>query len=286
MDALLSNDAAAREAALAAAAAAPERERFALATKLTAVVRDAAVALEGAASVGDGSELAPAFEAHLARACVALAVLRVESAKNALLRVADEGTKPVKDALARALRTSRTAEARAVLVHLLSDDEARSEAILAIGEAPWAEVLPALIEVAEDDDQTARLAALPIARCGATAGSDAAYAAADFLLEQLDDEVVLGAAAVALLRFGAPFAGVAAKGRALAKEPGRKKACGVCLVAAFGDEGNAGLLELALSGPRTDEAAARTFLRPLLADPDERVRAAAERAARALGVAG
>jgi hypothetical protein len=283
LDAIIEDDTAAREAALEAAASAPEHVRSALASRLSTLAREAAVALEGAAHLGP--DAAAPYEARLVRACAALARLRALAAKNALLRIADEGTRPVKDALARSLRTSRTAEARAVLVHLLSDDEARGEAILAIGEAPWPDVLPALIEIAEGDDLTARLAALPIARCGATAGPNEANAAADFLLEQLDDEVVLGAAALALLRYGARFSGVAAKGRLLAKEPGRKKAVGVCLVAAFEDIGNAGLLELALAGTRTDEAAARSFLRPLLDDPDEHVRAAALRTAKAMGVA-
>lgn len=288
IEAILSDDDVERGAALEQAWAAPEHTRSAFANKLAASARDAAAALESVFEIGDGATLAPPYEARFARACVALSVLRVESAKNALLRIADEATKPVRVALARALRGSRAAEGRAVLVHLLSDDDARDEAILAIGAAPWPEVLPALIEVAEGDEHAARLAALPIARCGAEAGPNEANAATDFLLEQLDDNEVLGAAATALLRYGTVLAasGIAAKGRLLAKEPGRRKICGLCLVAAFGDEGKATFLELALAGTRTDEAAARTFLGQLLTDasddPTDRTRAAAERTWQAL----
>lgn len=279
LEAILSDDPQVRDDALAACAAAPEHERSAFASKLAAVARDAADALAAAAEAGEPSA---AHEARLGRACVALSRLRVEGARTGLLRLADEGTRPVKSALARALRETRTAEGRAVLVYLLSDDEARGEAILAIGSAPWPEVLPALIEVAEADDHAARLAAAPIARCGASGGAAEMNAATDFLVELLDDDATLAPAVDALLRLGTGLASVVPRAKRLTKEPGRRKAAGLCLVAAFGDEGNAGFLELALSGTKTDEDAARAFLDPLLRDADERVRTAAERTWRAL----
>ena len=60
----------------------------------------------------------------------------------------------------------------------------------------------------------------------------------------------------------------------LAKEPGGRKAIGLCLLAGV-DEGNAALLELALSGSKADEAACRKVLAPFLADADELSRAIA-----------
>jgi HEAT repeat protein len=216
------------------------------------------------------------------RAVTALSFVRVEVARNCLLRIADEGTRAVKVALTNALRQTETSEGRAVLVHLLSDDDVRTDAILAIGCAPWPEVLPALIEIAESDDHTARLSAKAIAKCGETAGAEARYAAADFLLEQLDDDTVLASAVDALMRFGTGFPGVVEKARWLAKEPGKRKAAGLCLAAACGVEESANLLELALSGAKTDESAARLFLSPLLKDADEKVRRAAERTWKAL----
>ncbi len=279
LEAILGDNAAERSDALAAASSAPEHERSALASKVAAVARDTATALAEAAEAGQTTS---GYETSFKRACIALATLRVEIAKSTLLRIADEGTKAVKGALARALAETRTTEGRAVLVHLLSDDDARGEAIVAIGEAPWPEVLPALIEVAETDDLAARLAAKPIARCGAAAGPKETNAAADFLLEQLDDDIVLPAAVDALIRFGAGFPGVTERAKRLAKEPGKRKIAGLCLVAAFGDEGNASFLELALAGTKTNEDAARTFLGPLLSDPDERVRNAARRTWKAL----
>lgn len=275
LDALLGDDAAEQREALAAASAAPEHERSALANTIAVVAKDAAAAL-----ADDDADRATSFK----RACIALATLRVGIAKSTLLRVADEGTKVAKGALARALAETTTPEGRAVLVHLLSDDDARDEAIVAIGEAPWPEVLPALIEVAEADDLAARLAAAPIAKCGAASGPEERNAAADFLLEQLDDDVVLPAAVDALVRFGAGFVGITERARRLAKETGRRKIAGLCLVAAFGDEDNAGLLELALAGAKTDDDAARSFLEPRLSDPDERVRSAARRTWNALAL--
>lgn len=279
LEAILQDDAAGRDAALAACAAAPEHERSAFAAKVATAARDAAGALAAADAAGG---VASAHERVFGRASAALAALRVEAAKSALLRIADEGSTTVKAALARALRETATPEGRAVLVHLLSDDDARGDALLAIGAAPWPAVLPALIEVAEADDHAARLAAAPIARCGAAAGPNERNAAADFLLEQLDDDVALVDATDALIRYGAGFPGVAARARRLAKEPGKRKIAGLCLVAAFGDEGNADFLELALSGAKAAESTARTVLDPLLHDADERVRGAAERTWQAL----
>ena len=277
LEAILSDDPNARDAALAACATAPEHERSAFAAKLGAVAREAAEALAEAGDAGAGT-------AHdrFGRACIALSRLRVESARGTLLRIADEGTRAVKSALASALSGAGTPEGRAVLVHLLSDDDARGDAILAIGAAPWPEVLPALIEVAEADDHAARLAAAPIAKCGTCGGPRETSAAADFLVELLDDDATFGAAVDALLRLGAGFPGVVPRAKRLTKERGRRKIAGLCLVAAFGDEGNASFLELALSGTKTDEEAARAFLEPLLNDPLERIRTAAERTWRAL----
>jgi hypothetical protein len=273
IEAILSDDALKRESALKAATTAPEHERSALAAKVAVAARDAAAAVE--ANTAGGEE-------KLARACVALSILRVEGAKSTLLRVADEGIPAVKLALVRALRQTTTVEGRAVLVHLLADDDARDEVIRTIGVSPWPEVLPALIEVAEADDHAARLAATPIAKCGVTAGPKEANAAADFLLELLDDEVTMPPAVDALLRFGNGFLGIPEKARRLAKEPGKRKIGALCLVAAYGDEGNAAFLELALSGIQTDLPAARLFLDPMRKDADERVRTAAERTWKAL----
>ena len=278
LDAILSDDPRPRDDALAAVASAPEHERSALASKLAVAARDAA---ESLAAADERGESGSAHEVRLGRACVALSRLRVETARNSLLRIADEGTRSVKSALAHALRETNTAEGRAVLVHLLSDDEARDDAILAIGSAPWPGVLPALIEVAEADDHAARFATAPIARCGASGGPKELSAAVDFLLELLDEDVAFAEAIDALLRLGGALPAVVPKARRLTKEPGTRKVAGLYLLAAFGDEGNASFLELALSGTKTAEDAARTFLEPLLTDADERIRTAAERTWRA-----
>ncbi len=280
LEAILSDDPQLRDEALAACVAAPEHERSAFAAKLAAVAREACAALAETDETGRDTAL---HESRFTRACLGLSRLRVEGARNALLRIADEGTPAVKSALARALRDARTAEGRAVLMHLLSDDDARGDAIVAIGATPWPEVLPALIEVAEADDHAACLAAAPIARCGATGGPKERSAAADFLAELLDDDVTFDAAVDALLRLGSGFPGIGPRAKRLTKEPGKRKIAGLCLVAAFGDEGNASFLELALSGTKTDEDAARAFLEPLMTETiDARIRAAAERTWRAL----
>jgi hypothetical protein len=278
LEAILGNDEEARTKACAACASAPEHERSAFANKLAVVARQTAAAIASAEAAAQDTK---ARSTELGRACIALSLLRVEAAKSCLLRIADEGSAAVKRTLSLALRETTTTEGRSVLVYLLSDDDARDDAILAIGEKPWPAVLPLLIEVAEADEHSARLAARGIARCGATAGPDETNAAADFLLEQLDDEALQAVAVDALLRFGSTFPGVADKAKRLAKEPGSRKAVGLCLVAGV-DEGNAGLLELALSGAKADPEACRKFLAPLLADADERVRSAAERTLKAL----
>jgi hypothetical protein len=279
LEAILGDDTRQRDDALAACSTAREHERSALAGKVAAIAKEAALQLAAAADAGDATA---AHETRLSRASLALSLLRVEIAKSALLRIADEGTKAAKSTLAQALRATKTAEGRAVLLYLLSDDDARCDAIRSIGAAPWPEVLPALIEVAEADEHAARVAAEAIAKCGAGAGPKERNAAADFLLEQLDEDGVLPSAVDALLRFGTGFPGVAPRAKRLAKDPGKRKVAGLCLVAAFGDEGNASFLELALSGTRTDETAARTFLVPLLKEADPRIRAAAERTWKAL----
>ncbi len=279
LDAILSDDQRTRDGALAEVATAPEHTRSALASKLGIVAREAADAL---AAAEEADQPAAEHETRLGRATAALSRLRVELARTCLLRIADEGSKRVKASLADALRETRTAEGRAVLVHLLSDDDARGDAILAIGSAPWPEVLPALIEVAEADDHAARLGAAPIARCGASGGPKELHAAIDFLLELLDEDAAFEPAIDALLRLGAALPAIVPRAKRLTKEPGRRKIAGLCLLAAYGDEGNASFLELALSGTKTDEDAARKFLEPMLDDADERIRAAAERTWRAL----
>ncbi len=197
------------------------------------------------------------------------------------MRIADEGSYAVKAALARALRDTTTSEGRRVLVYLLSDDDAQPDALVAIGASPWPEVLPALIEIAEADDRATRLAARAIAHCGATSGPDEANAAADFLLDQLDDDAVLHATADALLRFGAGLPGVLEKGKTLAEaNGGARQAIGLCLVAACEDEALASLADAVANSGITPEA--RAYLEPLLNDRTERVRAAAERTWKAL----
>src|SRR5262249_30210586 len=129
--------------------------RSAFAAKLAVVATDAAEAL---AADDDAGHVGTTHEARLARACTALSLLGVSAAKMCLLRIADEGTPAVKTTLARALHAAATPEGRAVLVYLLSDEDVRAEAIASIGAAPWPEVLPHLIEVAESDDRVVMLA--------------------------------------------------------------------------------------------------------------------------------
>jgi hypothetical protein len=277
IEALLDDDAEVRERALAACATAPAHERSALAASLVAHAKAQAAAFVAAEEATVGAE-----GARLRRLCLALSRMRVESAKKCLLRLADEGTPALKSLLADALRESGTTEGRAVLVHLLSDDDARTAAIVAIAAAPWPEVLQVLLELAETDDRTARLAVHAIARCGASSGVDESCAAADFLFELLDDEELLPDAFDAVLRFGHAFPGLLDKARRLAKESGRKKIAGICLFAAWGTDGTADLLELALGGPRADPEIARAFLEPLRGDATEIVRSAVERTWRVL----
>lgn len=282
VEAVLVEDAAAREQALATVTAAREHERSAFAGSLMTIAKAAADQL--AQEMADGSPTSLRLT-RFERSVRALSLLRVEVAKSCLLRIADEGSRSVKSALAHALQDTKTAEGRAVLVHLLSDDEARMEAILTIGVSPWPEVLPLLIEVAEADDQAARVAARAIAKCGAVSGPNEALAAADFLLELLDDEVLLTPAADALLRYGKTFPSIGARVTQLAREPGRRKVIGLLLAAmfAFGSPNDDAALEaLAKEGAPVDEPIARAFLRPLLKDPDREVSDAALRTWRAL----
>jgi hypothetical protein len=278
LDALLGDDDSRRNEAITHCLARSEHQRSMFAAKLSLVAKEAADALETAPS----SEKKAACASLLGRACRALSLLRLEVAKTSLFRLADEGAPVVKDAIARSLSETSTTEARAVLVHLLSDDDGRESAIAAIGAGPWPEALPVLIEIAEADDRTARLALPGIANCAVTGGAVERAAAADFLLEQLDDEAVLDPAFEALMRHGRLFPGILPRAKRLAKEPGDRKLAALCLIAAFGDEGNASFLELALSGSRIEPEAAKRFLAPLLTDRIEHIRQAAERTWKAL----
>lgn len=290
IDAFFSDDLDARRAALESCARLPDHERFSLAAEVAGIAKRTADRLAYADETG-GDTTASSIE--LGRAAVALSILRGEVAKSCLQRLADERSYAVKAALARSLRETRTAEGRNILVYLLSDDDAQADAILAIGAAPWPEILPALIEIAEADDRAARLAARAIARCGATAGPNEANAAASFLLEQLDDESVLFAAADALVRYGSRFTGVAEKARQMAEKGPRaseaaasreasreaasnRRVAGLCILAAAGEP-------LDVMKPREIEASAQAFLQSLRDDPDPTVRGAAARAGIALG---
>jgi len=279
LEAILGDGDRQRETELAACTSAPEHVRAATANKLAAIAREAAAAIAVAEECGASTS---AETVRLSRAVHALSLLRVEHAKRHLLSLADDTSFGVRRAIARALRGTTTPEGRAVLVHLLADDDVRGEALLSIGEAPWPEVLPSLIEVAEADERAARFADAAIAKCGATAGPKEAYAAADFLVEQLDDDSTLAAAVHALMVWGSSFVGVADKARRLAKEAGKRKVAGLCLLAACTDEGSSSLVELALSGGAVEANVAWSFLRPLLEDADERIRTAAERVRKAL----
>jgi hypothetical protein len=265
-----------RRAALESCARLADHERFTLASAIAGIAKRAADLLSEA-------EENAAHATELGRAAVALSILRGEIARTCLLRIAEERSYAVKAALARSLRETRTAEGRSILVYLLSDDDAQADALVAIGAAPWPEVLPALIEIAEADDRAARLAARSIARCGATAGPNEANAAASFLLEQLDDEGVLFAAADAIVRHGSGFTGVTEKARQLASakpnsaHASNRRVAGFCILAAAGTP-------LELVKPRPLEEPAHAFLRSLRDDPDPAVRGAAHRASIALGV--
>lgn len=272
--ALFSDDAGRRRAALEGCTQAPDHERFTLAGEVAGIAKRSADALTRAEETGAD---ATRQMTELGRAAVALAILRGEIARSCLQRIADERSYTVKAALARSLRETRTPEAKNVLVYLLSDDDAQADALVAIGAAPWPEVLPALIEIAEADDRAARLAARAIARCGATAGPSEANAAASFLLEQLDDESVLFAAADALVRYGSGFRGVAAKARQLTTDHGNRRVAGLCILAATG-------APLDMMTPRDIEEPARSFLQSLRVDPDPAVRSAAARTCVALGL--
>lgn len=269
-----------RRAALEACAQLADHERFTLAGEVAGIAKRAADRLAHADEAGENT-ISHATE--LGRAAVALSMLRGEVARSCLQRIADERSYAVKAALARSLRDIRTAEARSILVYLLSDDDAQADALVAIGAAPWPEILPSLIEIAEADDRSARLAARSIARCGATAGPNEANAAASFLFEQLDDESVLFAAADAIVRHGSRFTGVAEKGRALAADApsgpttSNRRVAGLCIMASAG-------IPLDMMKPREIEDSARAFLQSLRDDPDPNVRGVAARTSLALGL--
>lgn len=275
---LLADDDAVRMSAVAAARAAPEHARSALATRLAFITREAA---RGLGQAQPNKRLGPVLGPRVARGVYALSVLRVEAAKACLFGIADEESAPVKAVLARALHGTESPEGRALLVYLLADDEVRGEAIRAIAAQPWPGVVRPLIEVAEGDDEAARLAAAPIARCGSAGGAEM-FAAADFLLELLDDDGAFEAAVDALLHHGRGFPGIADRARRLAKEPGLRKPAGLCLVAFYTDIESSALLELALSGEKADPDVATAFLGALLHDQDEAIRDAAQRAWKAL----
>lgn len=275
---ILADDAAVREAAIRELQAAPEHVRSAMAARLTPLARDAAAALATSAHFSSQPH-----SQMLARACSALAVLRVDAAKQCLLRIADEGSRTAKATLANALRATKTAEGRAVLVHLLSDDEVRGAAILAIGDEPWPEILAHLIEIAETDERAAILALGPISRCGEAGGPNESSAAADFLLEQLDDDALAAKAAAALLRLSRRAPAVVKAVKHIAKGAGPRRV--PCLFVMAGhDPEDALFLELARAvGPKEHDAA-RRFLKPLREDENEPVRAASIRTWNVLGL--
>jgi hypothetical protein len=167
-----------RARALATLADVPEHARAALAAKLIPYARDAA------------ARIAEATERELSRIVVALAHLRVESAKSCMLRLAEDESLPVKRVLAQSLAGLRMPEVRATLIALLSDDVARFFAIEAIRSAPFPEALRDLIELAEADDAVANVAAPVIATCALAGGMAERHAATDFLSELLEDEVL------------------------------------------------------------------------------------------------
>ena len=273
-DPFFSDNADVRRAALERCAHMADHERFTLASEIAGIAKRAADRL---AHADENHVSTTSHATELGRAALALSMLRGEVAKNCLFRIADERSYAVKSALAKSLRETRTAEGRGILIYLLSDDDAQADALVAIGAAPWPEVLPALIEIAEADDRAARLAARSIARCGATAGPNEANAAASFLLEQLDDESVLFAAADAIVRYGHRFTGVPEKARQLARDQGNRRVAGAAILAAAG-------ASLELVKPQKIEEAGLAFLRSLRDDPDPAVRGAAHRASAALGL--
>lgn len=182
IDDLLSEDDATRHTALEKLASLSEAARGLLAATFIPLAREAA----------EGPD-----QAALDRILPTLARLRVDSAKNCLLRLADEESVVAKMALVRALRGTDTKATRAVFLHLLSDEAMQIEAISAIGEAPWSGVLPDLIELAESDDRVAKVALAGIVRCAAH-GPEDAHAAYDFLLELLSDPALKHDARAAL----------------------------------------------------------------------------------------
>jgi hypothetical protein len=280
LDALLGDDDGAREQALGLLRAAPEHVRTAVAGRLAKILRYEANFIAIAEDHGETSALR---RRDLERLLRALAIVDVAAARVPLVRLADEGTPSLKSTLARALRGVDSAEAHAVLAYLLSDEDARADALAAITEAPWPEVLPDLIEIAEVDDASLCLAIEAIARCGATSGPRERNAAADFLVEQLDDEELLATVVPALLRHGPDFPGVAARAERLVGDVGRRKVAGLVLLAGAGRTEDH-LRELATRKGPVELEASQLFLTPLLHDPSPSVREAAHRAALVTGL--
>jgi hypothetical protein len=137
-----------------------------------------------------------------------------------------------KRAFEEQLRGATTPEAREALLSLLVDPDARTTAFDVAADAPWPALLEALTELAETDEPCARLAAFPIARCGAVCGPDERAAAADCLYELLDDDGTLISAAVALIHSGQRFPGLVQEARRLGKESGFRRVVGMSLLAA------------------------------------------------------
>jgi hypothetical protein len=187
---LFHSDEGLRTRALATLEGVPEHARASLAAKLIPYARDAATRVADA-TIPDPSPM-------LSRIVVALAHLRVESAKQCMLRLAQDECLPVKRVLARSLAGLRVPEVRPTLMALLSDDVARFFAIEAIRSAPFPEALRDLIELAEADDAIARVGVSVIAACARAGGPAERAAAADFLSELLDDEALAGPAKDAL----------------------------------------------------------------------------------------
>jgi hypothetical protein len=177
-----------RARALATLSDVPEHARAALAAKLIPYAREAALQIE------EG----PGGTGALSRIVLALAHLRVESAKSCMLRLAEDESLPVKRVLALSLVGLRLPEVRATLMALLSDDVARFFAIETIRSAPFPEALPDLIVLAEADDAFAIAAAPVIAMCALAGGPAERHAATDFLSELLEDDGLRAQAELAL----------------------------------------------------------------------------------------
>jgi len=268
-----------RARALATLADVPEHTRAALAAKLVPFAREAARNVaEGQPPSLPRVPLADP-SAALSRIVVALAHLRVESAKSCLLRLAEDKSAGVKRVLTQSLGGLGILEIRGVLIALLSDDDARPAAIEAIRKAPFPEALPALIELAEADDALAREAIPVIAACARAGGAAETNAAADFLVELLEDDGLAVTAAETLLRHGASWTGVAARAKALLR--GERRALGHALLAATGEEASFGELFAACAREEVPRVLLHAFDASLLLTAFARARASDDPALRA-----